>query len=56
MTKKELPSVQYRADRNRQKQLGKALTRLYASEPVPDDLLLLLAEADRRLALTRKPT
>ncbi|MDP3739120.1 MAG: NepR family anti-sigma factor [Hyphomonadaceae bacterium] len=51
MTNNALPSAQHRVDWNRQKQLGKALKRLYSdvsAEPVPGDLMLLLAEADRR--------
>lgn len=59
MTHKALQPAQHRADRNRQKQIGNALIRLYAedpAQPVPEDLLQLLAEADRRLALNKKPT
>lgn len=51
MTNNALQAAQQRADRNRQRQIGKALTRLYsdlAAEPAPDDLLRLLAEADSR--------
>jgi hypothetical protein len=52
MTKNAIQSAQQRTDKNRQNQLGKALSRLYAdtaAEPVQDDLLALLAQADKRL-------
>ena len=51
MTYNALQSAQERTDRNRQKPLGKALTRLYSNvlaERIPEDLLLLLAEADKK--------
>jgi hypothetical protein len=51
MTCNTLQSAQGRADRNSQRLLGKALLRLkpYApDERIPDDLMELLAEADRR--------
>lgn len=58
MTYNALQSAQHRADRNRQKSLGKALTRLYTNAPadrIPEDLLLLLAEADKRRQPPLKP-
>lgn len=58
MTYNALQSAQERADRNRQKPLGKALMRLYSNVPaerIPEDLLLLLAEADKRQAPLPKP-
>jgi len=51
MTCNTLQSAQGRTDRNSQRLLGKALLRLkpYApDEKIPDDLMELLAEADRR--------
>ncbi len=58
MTYNALQSAQERADRNRQKALGKALTRLYSKvsvERIPENLLLLLAEADKGRLPRPKP-
>jgi Anti-sigma factor NepR len=45
------PPAYNRADRHRQKVIGRGLTRLYASptlEPIPEDFLHLLADLDSK--------